>query len=168
MHSAIIGKTESGKTTLAKKLAAGLRARGYGILVLDPFLDNFDCDFITDDTEKFLSVCRGSWNCQIFVDEAGMTCGNYAQNMHWLATAARHNFHNVFFIAQRYKMLAVNIRGNLGRVFLFSVPKSICRDIYVDYDDEQVLNAHNLQQGEYLVLQNFRPTQRRKLFIPRK
>ena len=41
-HTLILGTTESGKTTLAKRIASQHRARGFELLVLDPLPNRQD------------------------------------------------------------------------------------------------------------------------------
>jgi DNA helicase HerA-like ATPase len=55
-HSLILGMTESGKTTLAKRLAQHYKSRGIGVIVLDPLNDDWPCDFKTADPDEFLRV----------------------------------------------------------------------------------------------------------------
>ena len=101
-HVLINGMTESGKTTLAKRLAAEYKKSGVGVIILDPLHDpGWQCDFQTDDPDEFLSVCKKSERCALFIDEGSQSVGQYDTQMHWLATMARHHGHNSHFISQR-------------------------------------------------------------------
>lgn len=144
--------TESGKTTLARKIAKQYRAKGIPVLVLDPYLSKkWEADFITDDPVKFLAVVKNSRSCAVFVDE----CGHWVEEGHepilkWLATNARHYGHNVHFITQRATQVSPTVRDQCRNVFLFVQSFEDCKLVARDKAAPEFLKGAELVEGEYL------------------
>lgn len=152
MHVLILGITETGKTTLAFKIAAMHKARGRMVFVLDPDMrKDWNADFITDDPEKFLEVCKLNQSAALFIDESGQTIGRYAGPMQWVATNSRKWGHKAHFISQRATQLDVLMRTQCSNIFLF---KQSVRDSKILADEfvcPELINSCNLKKGEYLM-----------------
>src|SRR6516165_7136640 len=89
-HCLIFGMTESGKTTLAKRLAQRYRYHEVKVIVLDSLNDpGWSADFQTTDPDEFLQVFWESRRCAIFIDEAGDAVGKYNTVMQRTATRGR-------------------------------------------------------------------------------
>lgn len=121
VHTLIAGASFSGKSFLAKKICETIRKSGRRTIVLDPFYDNWDCDYKTVDSEEFLKVAKANTSCALFVDESGSTIGRGADaaRMHWLATQARHWGHRTYFIMQRITQVEPLIRSQCSEYFVF-------------------------------------------------
>lgn len=120
-HVLIVGQTESGKTTLAKRMIPAYRRVGIASLVLDPHNDDWGADFQTTDPDHFLEVARRSMSCACFVDESGQSVGRYNTEMQWLATAARHWGHKSHFLTQRPAQIAVTVRDQCSHLYCFCI-----------------------------------------------
>lgn len=144
--------TESGKTTLARKLADNYRARGIPIIVLDPYLSSaWGADFITDSPDEFLSVVKSSTSCALFMDE----CGHYVDDgfdkqLRWLATNSRHYGHNSHFITQRAKQLKPTVRDQCTHLFMFKQSYDDAKELTRNFATDELLEAPSLKKGEYL------------------
>lgn len=164
-HCLINGMTESGKTTLAKRLAAEYKRAGVGVIVLDPLHDpGWQADFQTDDPGEFLEVCRTSQRCALFIDEGGENAGQFDKPMHWLATRARHYGHNSHFISQRGAQLAKTIRDQCGRIFLFCSSVDDCKIHSREWNKPELLTANALDVGEYFAAGRFSVCKKYSLF----
>lgn len=120
-HCLIIGMTESGKTTLAKRLVQEYRQRGVKSIVLDPLSDpSWNADFVTDDPARFRNVVFSSRHCAVFIDEAGDAIGHHEREMFPVATKGRHWGHNVHFLSQRGMQIHPTVRDQCGHLFLFA------------------------------------------------
>ena len=121
VHTLIAGASFSGKSFLAKKICETIRKSGRRTIVLDPFYDDWDCDYKTVDSEEFLKVAKANTSCALFVDESGSTIGRGADaaRMHWLATQARHWGHRTYFIMQRITQVEPLIRSQCSKYFVF-------------------------------------------------
>lgn len=151
MHVLILGITATGKTTLAFKMAAKYKAGNIPVIVLDPDLrKDWDADFITDEPERFLEVCKANTSAALFIDESGQTIGRYAGPMQWVATNSRKWGHKAHFISQRATQLDVLMRTQCSSIFLF---KQSVRDAKILSDEfvcPELIHSHALKKGEYL------------------
>ena len=147
----IVGMTESGKTTLAKKLAAEYKASGYGVRVYDPLSDDgWNADFQTADERQFLQAYFQSKNCRVFVDECHEVAGNHDKIIHATATRGRHYGHRNFYIAQRPTMIAVNIRSQCKHIYTFFQSPEECKVMAREFGNQDLKQACELSEGEYL------------------
>lgn len=155
MHSLILGITDTGKTTLAVKIALICKSQGIPRIILDPDLRSSweivqGVDFITDDPEAFLEYCKANQKCALFVDEAGQTIGRYAGVMMWVATNSRKWGHKAYFISQRATQLDPTIRAQCSSLFLFQQSVMDCKILSNEFNRVEFLKACDLQKGHYL------------------
>jgi len=149
-HSLILGMTESGKTTLAKKLAAKYKAAGIHVIVLDPICDpEWGADFQTDDPDNLLDVFWTSKNCAVFIDEAGESAGQYDKAMIKTATKGRHWGHNVHYLSQRGSMINTTIRAQCSQLFLFLSGKNDGKIHSEEWAQDELKNCTQLARGEF-------------------
>lgn len=164
-HSLILGMTESGKSTLAKRLAAGYVARDIPVLVLDPLFDpGWSCEFQTHDPEYFLDVFWESRSCAVFIDEAGDSVGKYDQAMIQTATRGRHWGHNCHYITQRGAGLARTVRDQCSHLFLFATALADAKIHATEWNNENLKEAHSLARGEYFHCTRFGELGRKRVF----
>lgn len=167
-HGLILGMTESGKTTLAKKMAAQFKANNIGVLVFDPLHDpNWPCDFKTDNQDAFLKVFWQSKSCVAFIDEAGESVGQHDKLMHATATRGRHWGHRCFYIAQRITQIAPIVRDQCSYLFLFNSSLSDAKIHANEWNHRELEQAHTLLQGEYFQCTRYTPVQKLKVFDTR-
>ena len=146
-----MGITETGKTTLAFKLAAIYKRNGTGILVLDPDKRReWNADYITDDPDEFLRVVKVNQRCALFIDEGGQTIGRYSGAMQWLATNSRKWGHKAHFIAQRAQQIDPNVRNQCTAIFLFKQSFDDSKILAREFVADELFEARNLKKGEYL------------------
>lgn len=155
-HVLILGMTESGKTSLAKQLAAQYKAQGIGVIVLDPLHDpGWNADIQTGNSDAFLDAVKKSRSCAVFIDESGEMIGQYNKEMQWLATRARHYGHNSHFIAQRGAQLSPNIRDMCGHLFVFNISRVDSELIAREWNRDELLEANKLKKLEYFHCSRF-------------
>jgi len=151
MHVLILGITQTGKTTLAFKLAKRYRQNNINVLVLDPDKrSGWEADFLTDNPEEYLDVVKVNKSCALFIDESGEMIGRYAKEMAWLATNSRKWGHKAHFITQRASQLDPTVRNQCTTIFLFKQSLSDTKDLANEFCSEDLELAHTLNQGEYL------------------
>ena len=152
MHVLILGITETGKTTLAFTLARKYKARGTAIFVLDPDMrKDWNADYLTDDPEKFLQVCKLNQSAALFIDESGQTIGRYAGPMQWVATNSRKWGHKAHFISQRATQLDVLMRTQCSNLFLFKQSVNDSKILAAEFVCPELMQACNLKKGEFLM-----------------
>lgn len=167
-HTLIIGMTQSGKTSLARKLVQKHRKKGRLILVLDPLLDpawkTAGATWVTDDKEKFLDVVFRSTECVIVIDEAGEMIGRYAGEMKKLATKSRHYGHDAIFITQRAVDVDKSLRDQCAEVYAFLVSRRDSEVLAEEFVNDDCFQASEVKQGEFIKCSRFKPVIRSKLF----
>lgn len=151
MHTLICGQSFSGKTYLAKKLCGGLR-KSRRTIVLDPFLDDWPCDFKTANSDEFLRVARANTSCALFVDESGTSIGRGAdaRRLHWLATQSRHWGHRTYFIMQRINQVEPLIRSQCSEFFVFRCSLSDAKVLVEETGDDIFLKAPDLPRYNFI------------------
>lgn len=153
-HCLIVGRTESGKTSLAKRLAQGYSKRDVPLIILDPMLDpewpDGEHDFKTDNPNAFLECFWKSAGAAVFIDEAAKYCSLHAREFHETAQRGRHQGHNVHYITQRAKSLAPDVRTNVQRLYVFGCTPEDAKILYQDWAKPELLEAANLKQGEFI------------------
>lgn len=148
--------TCSGKTTLAVNLSRIYKRKGYGVLVLDPLLDKrWNCDFLTDDANRFLESAKRSRNCKLFLDESGETVGRYNDEMFWLATRARHFGHQSHFITQRVVQLNRTCRDQASHLFVFRVSTLDAKTLAIDWSNAELEYSSILNKFDFLYTTRF-------------
>ena len=163
-HALILGMTESGKTTLAKRMAAEYKARGIGVIVLDPLKDpGWNADHITANGEEFLDVFWNSRSCAVFIDESGDAVGKYDLAMQRTATRGRHWGHSVHYLTQRGSMISRTVRDQCGKLFLFNNALEDCKIHAREWNKPGLLEASAFPPGHYFYTGRFSDLKRCKL-----
>jgi len=155
-HALILGQTLSGKTTLAKKLAANYQARGIKVIVLDPMNDaEWPNDFKTRDPDEFLAVLWDSEGCAFFIDEAGKSVGRFDDMMIETATEGRHFGHRGHYISQRGAQIAFTVRAQCTELFLFNTNLDDCKIHSKEWGEPLLLQGNVLPQFHYIYKSRF-------------
>lgn len=164
-HSLILGMTESGKTTLAKQLAAQYHARGIGVIVLDPMNDpEWQADYRTDDPAEFLAVVWKSKRCAVFIDEAGEAVGAFDTVMQRTATKGRHWGHSMHYLSQRGVQIARTVRDQCSHLFLFTTSLDDSKIHANEWNKPILREANTLPRGHYFHVTRFDVSERGQLF----
>ncbi|MDX1939675.1 MAG: ATP-binding protein [Saprospiraceae bacterium] len=158
----------SGKTTLARKMAAQAASNNRNVLVLDPLKDSRWLDagasFLTDNPDEFISLAKQNTNCTLIIDEAGEFCGRYDKESFWLATRSRHRGHQSIFCSQRPNLISPNIRSNCSKIFCFCVNYKDAKSFAEDFCCDELENASNLKQGECIYYSRYGEAKRYNVF----
>lgn len=158
-HTAYYGVTQSGKTTIARAIARKLSADGHVIVVFDPVGTSTaggdwpENAIVFDDPEEFMMFLEDD-NCppaHVFVDEAAEIFGHTMRENSWLATRGRHFGIYLHIITQRPKMILPNVRGQIGRAYVFRLSNEDMREIGADFGHSG-LNQFSLDTGDFLIL----------------
>lgn len=155
MHRLIIGRPESGKTTICQWWCRALKGKVHRV-VLNPFGDPGwgDVEFQSPDPMAVMDYCRKPFSKAVFLEEAGTSIARDPK-FNWLTSGSRHRGNGTWLIAQRRQMLAPNLRENVGEVYLFACSRQDAV-LFADlYDDQRILSAAKFGKGEFLVLPNF-------------
>jgi hypothetical protein len=145
----------SGKTTLARKMAALYTSLGRNVIVLDELMDEKwvsegGAQVMTDDPEQFKEVFWNSRNLAVFIDEAGESVGRYDKSMSMTATRGRHWGHICHYICQRGAMLSPSVRGQCSEVYAFQCTEKDAEALAEAFVQPKLREASGLAQGEYI------------------
>lgn len=164
-HGLICGMTESGKSTLAKRLSAELIAAGITVLVLDPIQDpGWHTQYATADQSQFLQWYWNSRSCVAFIDESGEAVGRYNDVMNRTATKGRHWGHSNFYIAQEATQIAPLVRGQCSSLYLFTSAAKEGERMAAEFNAPELLQCTTLPRGQYFKAGRFQPVQRGRVF----
>lgn len=151
----ILGRSQYGKTTLAKKLAEQFKASGRRVLVYDILLDDWTADYVTDNREEFLEIFWGSFDLICFVDEGGETANKKEKDIVWTATRGRHQVgaqgygNATYYLCHRLNLLDVTLRAQCPELFLFASRYDDAKDLANEYGAKELIEAPSLQPGEF-------------------
>lgn len=170
IHELICGVTQTGKTTLAREKARrAAKIKNNIVIVYDPVLtetaggDWPDDAKVFNSSDLFLEYMHairekrisfyGDTSYCVFVDESDLIFSHSQKENDWMLTKGRHLNMQFFLMTQRPKMIAPNVRGQCGIVYVFRLSRT---DLKMIGDD----TAHNdiekisLDTGDYLVLKS--------------
>lgn len=168
MHTLIVGVTQSGKTTLAHKIARDLAAQGQNIIVYDPVGTLTaagtwpDSAVKFDDLDDFMEYMSldAVVHAHVFIDEAGDLFGIGQKENFWLLTRGRHFGLIIYLIAQRPKMLAPSARTQCGRLYLFRVALEDAEEVGRDFGFSGLKNEM-LDTGDFLIIDSGHTSKKR-------
>lgn len=153
LHHLTIGASLSGKTTLNRLFARGMKRRGIFVAVLDPIRDPlWPCDFLTADPHafhRFLLTRRSTrerW--RVFIDEGALSLDR-ATAFDWLTRTGRHLGFITHLVSHRFRDLTPGIRqGCLCRwIFHHDEGAAMSRE----WGKAELADADKLRPGEFLL-----------------
>lgn len=163
-HRLIIGRTQSGKSALAKQLGSRLRIAGAEVLAFNPTLergyarmDEFGCvasEYETDNIDELINELNDRYEKDnqkerfLIVDEAH----EIPKEFSWLTTKGRHYGLNIIAVTQRGAALNPTFRTQIGIWYVF---KCSGLDISMVEDETGIKiprdhSGANLQKFDYL------------------
>jgi hypothetical protein len=157
----ILGQGRSGKTTLAKQLAAGFRQGGVGVLALTLPHDTWEpASWQTSDPERFVAMFNRAERCACFMEFSDAGVGKFAKPFEDMFTKGRHRGHRMFAIAQRHTQISPLIRDQWDAFWLFSCGKKTAETLAEEFGDDAILEAVTYPRYQYLFKRRVIPIQR--------
>lgn len=157
MHSLIVGTTESGKTTLAKKLANKHAGKNFPVIVLTSVWEQWGNGIqVFDDQDEFLATFWAmNRKAFAFIDEGKNFLAKFNDAMELTATQGRQWGWSCYYIAQRATMISPDIRGNCSQLFCFAQGSVDAKTLSEEFVQEGLLEAPNLKKGEFFLVRRF-------------
>ncbi len=147
----ILGQGRSGKTTLAKQLAAGFRRAGVGVLVLHLAGDPWEAaSWQTDDPDRFSAMFWRARRCACFMEFADAGVEKFAKDFERTATQGRHLGHRMFYIAQRHTQISTLIRDQWDAFWLFACGVKTAASLVEEFADPAISEAMTYPRYQYL------------------
>ena len=161
----IFGASESGKTTLAKKIAYHLfKTENRKTLVLDCIAKSYWGEHATvyADEKIFWVEIFKQRGALVIVDDASVTI-NRDNELNGVFTTLRHQGHKLVVIGHSAGNLLPQMREQLQRIFLFLQNRDSVEKWTTVFPMQDLSAATSLQQYEFLTVANYMPVQRFKL-----
>ena len=162
----IFGPKLSGKTTLARALSERYW-RQYKIrsLVLDPHEEQWgEQAKVFSDEDKFWLIVWKTEKCLVIVEEASATIRRERELIP-VFTRLRHHNHILLVIGHSGVDLLPTMRQQLDTLFLFRQPESAAKIWAETFTQNELLQAVDLQQFEFIQTQLYKRPKRMKLKI---
>lgn len=167
-HTYIAGKTNNGKSTMAKRLCREwFQPAGFPVIVLDPKKDpGYNAAFITDDKREFMREVyrRAGEQIAVVIDESGKTIGAFAAEMEEIATMNRELGHRAIIIGQRPAQTSKTVILNCGNLIIFQSSGRDAKSLEGDYGRKEIAAAVHLKKGEYLFCPSHGPVTKGYVF----
>jgi hypothetical protein len=161
----VFGPSESGKTTLSKKIAFHFfRAENRKSIVLDSIARSYwgDHAMVYTDEKKFWEDIFKQRDMLVVVDDGSVTINRDA-DLNRVFTTMRHQGHKLLVIGHGAENLLPQMRQQLQRVFLFSQGMKSKEDWEKVFPNKDLSELLTLQQFEFLTVANWKPVQKFKL-----
>lgn len=161
----IFGPSESGKTTLAKKMAWHLwQKEGRKTIVLDPIAKSFWGNHakVFTNEDEFWKIIFKTRNSLVVVDDASVTI-NRDNELNGVFTTLRHQGHKLLVIGHSAGNLLPQMREQLQRIFLFLQNKDSVEKWQTVFPGADLMPATQLAQYEFLTVANYNAPIRVKL-----
>ena len=146
-HKLFIGRTGTGKSTLAKTIVRGLLSYKRRVVILDPAGDpNWPKGAtIYHDTESFELDLKTRGPAHVFIDESPEVIERYRKSLWWIALRGRHLGHNLSVIAQDPVMIPPSIRRQAEQIYVFRVSPSGARLLADEYGHDELEYSSQLR-----------------------
>lgn len=157
MHVLILGITFSGKSNLAKRLAANMVAKGEQVIIYDPVktINWPDSAIKFSDPETFLKQIDFYQNAHVFLDEAKTLFDYDMEKATNLLSQKRHNGMLMYVIAQRANMIPPNARNMCVHVYSFKQNGTNCKILAEEYN-ESFLEVRTLPENVFIYSNGFK------------
>ncbi len=157
----LLGQGRSGKTTLAKQLAAGFRRGGIGVLALTLPHDHWEAaSWQTSEPERFVTMFNRAERCACFMEFADASVDKFSKPFEEMFTKGRHRGHRMFAIAQRHTQISPLIRDQWDAFWLFSCGIKTAAILSEEFGDDAIREAATYPRYRYLFKRRCMPIQR--------
>jgi len=164
--SVIIGRSEFGKSSLAKALCRRFTHDDRRVLVYDIMDDHWDSTLTVSEEDEFLKLYWGSYDIIAIVDESGVTATTGRPKMARIARQGRHQVgpqkwgNSNYFIAHRLTDLDPNIRAQCSELYLFACRYDDAKDFALEHGQPILKTASALPPGHFFHVAPGKPVTR--------
>lgn len=156
MHTSIYGTTLSGKSTLARKIAAEYAKKKHlQILVYDPTdSDEWpESSWVLTNEHDYLhalaELIKDKHKIVTFHDEADTLFSQSQKENFWIYSRGRHFGLKCFLITQRPYMVSPTVRSMCSDAYIFRLSESDAKTVAGDHALAEIQEAVSLPQGHY-------------------
>jgi len=165
----VFGASESGKTTLAKKISYTMflseKRHSYVLDVMERGKWGSHAKVFCDETAfwKYIGLnnhdlTKGATNGLVIVDDASVTI-NRDRELSGLFTTLRHRGHKLLVIGHGSENLLPQMRRQIQRIFLFLQDEKSIIEWETVFPGKDLLPATQLKQYQFLTTANYSPVE---------
>jgi hypothetical protein len=167
LHRGIFGRTQSGKTAIAKFMVRDAGRAGVACAILDPLMDpdwpTRRGDFITRDRDAFRYFIQTNKSRLVVIDESSKALDRYDPNDDWAFVMGRHLGHLAVVIGQQPKMVNPTIRAQLSKIYVLALPASSAKFLADEWGRPELLAAASFPTLEVMEASGFSDTRRGRI-----
>jgi DNA helicase HerA-like ATPase len=178
VHQLLIGRTRSGKSSLAKELCSELRIAGHEVLAFNPLAERgwtrrdeygrAGAEWESDDALEFLvevqvRILEKPKVRFLAIDEGHELFTRGDCDAKWLATKGRHYGLNLIIVTQRGADMNVTARAQCLPVYVFQCSLTDAALLADEFGKPELKEAPTLRKGEFFRVDED-GIERRKLF----
>lgn len=146
MHTLILGRTESGKTTLAKAIVQQTERMGVTAIVLDPLATHWgEQSKLVRSIDDLIKEAVNSQRKLLVVDESTMSLDKFDSSQQWLTKTSRHAGHSALIIAHSITDIAPGLRSQCTQVFILGCTRPDAQFLANVYDDDNIMKCTKLE-----------------------
>lgn len=166
----IVGKSGSGKSSLAKCIARDKLARGFAVGVYDPMRDEWPATFKTHKRLDFLDWMARNYELKkwLCVDESGAGIGKHDWAFDWLCTTGRHlACAHTAFVCHKMEQLSRVLLGQLDIKWIFKQEIQDAKQLADRYGDKELLNTAYMPRFEFYRIDPYAPMRKGRIVLRR-
>lgn len=163
----VFGPSESGKTTLAKKIALWYnKNENRPAIVLDPVVaGNWGQNAkVFTSSDEFLAFIETAQDSLLIIDDSSVSIDR-DKTFNGVFTVMRHKGHKILVIGHSARNLLPQMRDQLQQLFLFLQNEDSVKMFQTLFPAQDLMPATKLNQFEFMVVSNYKPAQRFKLTL---
>jgi hypothetical protein len=152
----ILGRSQYGKSSLAKALAIAFKAAGRRVLVYDILDDNWaGASVVVSNKEEFLNIFWNSFDIIAFIEEGGEVANRREKEIAFTSTRGRHQIgdqgfgNSCYYSTHRLNQLDVTLRAQCPELYLFASRHDDARDLVQEYGQPRLIEAPALPPGVF-------------------
>jgi len=162
-HGSFFGRSGTGKTWKARKLAATFRRSGVPVLALTPPNQEavwVEANWATADVDRFVARAMASRGCALFMELSDSGTSKYDDRIERLFTFGRHLGHRCFFVAQRFNQVSPTVREQCAFLWLFKTGPKATATLAEEFADPLLLQAAGLPDRCFMFKEGNAPARR--------
>jgi len=150
-HKLWSGKTETGKSTVAKIMSAEAVKIKRPVLVYDIELSKWPEGVnVTDDPDLFLDVFWRTQDALAFIDESGESVGRNSEEFLFTATRGRKGGSEMNYLVQDPMLIDPQIRRQCTMLLLFKTSATGCKALADEFTCPEALKASGFMPGRFI------------------
>jgi hypothetical protein len=167
----IIGKSGSGKSSLAKAIARDKLTRALAVGVYDPLrYEDWPHTFQTHERSKYCDWVLRNYHLRKFlvIDESGAAVGKFDWFFDWICTTGRHlGCAHTTFVCHKLEQLSRLVQGQTDVKWIFRTDVKDARQLADMHGEPELVGASQLPRFHFYRIAPFVPLITGRIFLRR-